>query len=296
MNEIPLFLKEMLLKEYDVKIVDEIIKGFVNKKTTLRINTIKSNINEIKCALDSENIKYSDIEFYKDALIIENANEEILRNLSIYKEGKIYLQSISSMLPPISLNPNEGDRILDMAAAPGGKTCQIACLTDNNCFITAVEKNKIRADRLKYNLDMQGVKKCTVLNIDARKIDDLFSFDKILLDSPCSGSGILNKDNINNFTKELVDRSIKIQEELLNKAIKLLKPGSTMIYSTCSILKEENEYILNKVLNKFDIEIIPIKQDFIGMPLLPVNIEGTICVCPNEIYEGFFIAKIKKNS
>ena len=286
------FFEEMLLNSYDEETVKNIINGLVKKKTTLRVNTIKSNINEIKEVLNKQNIKYSDVTFYKDALIIEN--EVDLRNLDIYKEGKIYLQSLSSMIPPIVLNPDINDRILDMAAAPGGKTCQIACLTNNECFITAIEKNKIRKDRLKYNLDMQGVKKCTILNIDSTKIDDLFRFDKILLDSPCSGSGTLNNENINNFSKELVNNSIKIQEQLLTKALKVLKPGSIMVYSTCSILKEENEQILTKVLNKYDAEIVPI-DNIENIPLLPVIIEGTICVCPNELFEGFFIAKIKKN-
>ena len=290
---VPDFLVKKLLNSYDDKTVFNIIDGFVKKKKSLRVNTIKSNIDEIKEILDSLNINYKEVSFYKDALIIEDDVD--LRNLDIYKEGKIYLQSLSSMMPVIVLNPGMNERILDMAAAPGGKTCQIACFSNNESFITAVEKNKIRKDRLKYNLDMQGVKRYTILNIDATKLDDLFSFDKILLDSPCSGSGTLNSYNISNFSEELVNNSIKIQEQLLTKAIKILKPGSTMVYSTCSILKEENEEILNKMLNKFDISIIPI-DDFKDVPLLPVTINGTVCVCPNEYFEGFYIAKIKKNS
>ncbi|MBE6149908.1 MAG: RsmB/NOP family class I SAM-dependent RNA methyltransferase [Firmicutes bacterium] len=292
---IPDFFKEMLLNSYDIENVNNIVNGLIKKKTTLRVNKIKSNIEEIKEILNNENIKYKTVSFYKDALILEE--EDKIRTLRIYKEGKIYLQSLSSMIPPIILEPKENDRILDMTAAPGGKTCQIASITNNNCYITAVEKNKIRADRLKYNLDKQSVKKCTILNIDATKIDDLYRFDKILLDAPCSGSGTLNSENINNFSKELVNNSIKTQEQLLIKALNILKPGSTMVYSTCSILKEENEEILNKVLNKFNVEIIEIDENiFKDVPLLPVSIKGTICVCPNELYEGFFIAKIKKNN
>ena len=292
---IPDFFKEMLLNSYDIENVNNIINGLIKKKTTLRVNKIKSNIEEIKEILNNENIKYKTVSFYKDALILED--EDKIRTLNIYKEGKIYLQSLSSMIPPIILEPKENDRILDMCAAPGGKTCQIASITNNNCFITAVEKNKIRADRLKYNLDMQGVKKSTILNIDATKIDDFFRFDKILLDAPCSGSGTLNSENINSFSKELINNSIKIQEQLLIKALNILKPNSTMVYSTCSVLKEENEEILKKVLTKFNAEIIEIDNTlFKDVPLLPVSIKGTICVCPNELYEGFFIAKIKKNN
>ena len=131
---------------------------------------------------------------------------------------------------------------------------------------------------------------------DAKRLDDFFSFDKILLDAPCSGSGTLNLFNqkdINSFSQELVKNSAKLQYELLKKALKILKPNHEMIYSTCSILPIENEDNVNKILKQYNCKIIPIQMD--NLPLLPSKIEGTILVCPNEYYEGFFIAKIKKN-
>ena len=112
--------------------------------------------------------------------------------MDIYKNGKIYLQSLSSMLPPIVLNPMPKNDILDMTAAPGGKTTQIAALSNNEANITACEINKIRAERLRYNLDKQGASSVFVMLEDARNIDNFFSFDQILLDSPCSGSGTIN--------------------------------------------------------------------------------------------------------
>ena len=151
------FLEEKLEKQYGTKMTKEIIEGFQTKrKTTLRINTIKSNIEEIKKELEKEKIEYETIKWSKEALIIKNADEKTIQEMEIYKNGKIYLQSLSSMLPPIILEPKEGTDILDMAAAPGGKTTQIAALTNNKAHITACEKNKIRAERLKYNVDKQG--------------------------------------------------------------------------------------------------------------------------------------------
>ena len=107
------------------------------------------------------------------------------------------MQSLSSMLPPIILNPKEKENILDMAAAPGSKTTQIASITNNNSYITACEINNIRAERLKYNIEKQGVNCAFVMVKDARKLDDFFSFDKILLDAPCSGSGTISLKNEN---------------------------------------------------------------------------------------------------
>lgn len=291
---IPQFLKEMLVNQYGQETTEKIIKGYVKKAVTIRVNTIKANKQEIIDKLKNAQIEFDEIEYNNNALIIRNKNEEDLRKLDMYENGEIYMQSLSSMLPPIVLEPKEKENILDMTAAPGGKTTQMSAMTDNKSYITACEKNKIRAERLKYNLQKQGAKMVNVMQEDARKLSDYFSFDKILLDAPCSGSGTENVLNAK-FTEELIERSVKTQEELLKKALKILKPGGEMVYSTCSILKQENENLLKKFLKKSKIEIMPINLPD-EIPMLPTTLEGTVCVCPTEIYEGFFVAKIKKLS
>ena len=298
-SNIPEFLTIMLEKQYGEDITKNIIKGYgVDRKTTLRVNNLKSNINEIKERLLKEKIQYNEISWSKDAIVI-NENDQISK-LDIYEDGKVYLQSLSSMLPPIILNPKEKENILDMAAAPGSKTTQIASITNNNSYITACEINNIRAERLKYNIEKQGVNCAFVMVKDARKLDDFFSFDKILLDAPCSGSGTISLKNENLqkvFTEKLIHKSAEVQLALLKKAIKLLKPGGEMVYSTCSVLSIENEEIVEKALKGTKAKIVPIENDELvkELPLLPEKIEGTLCVAPNEFYEGFFIAKIRKD-
>lgn len=294
-NNIYKFLYELLLNEYGEETASSIIEGYSKERpVTIRVNTIKSNLEKIKQELNKQNILFKTVEWYQDALVIENVREDKVKELEIYKNGEIYMQSLSSMIPAIVLSPKKDENILDMTAAPGGKTTQIAALSNNESMITACEKNKIRAERLKYNIDKQGAKKVNIMIEDSRKLSDFFSFDKILLDAPCSGSGTENiyKEN---FTQELIDRSVKTQEELLKKALKLLKQGKDMVYSTCSILKEENEDILKKVLAKSNAEIVPIEKELLkGIPLLPASLEGVICVAPTYLYEGFFVAKIRK--
>ena len=292
-NQIPQFFKEILLEQYGEEIANKIIEGYSNQRlVTLRINTIKTNKEEVKNKLEQQGIEIDEVTWYEDAVIIKNVREDEIKKLDIYEKGEIYLQSLSSMMPPVVLQPNAGENILDMAAAPGGKTTQIAALTQNKAFITACEKNKIRAERLKYNLQKQSVGCVNVMLEDARKLSDFFSFDKILLDAPCSGSGTMSVFD-KNFNKELIDRSSKTQEELLTKALKVLKKGGEMIYSTCSIISQENENVLKRVLAKTNAEIIPIEVAE-EIPVLPVQIKGTVCVCPTELYEGFFVAKIRK--
>lgn len=296
---IPSFLIEKLKNQYGEELTNKILEGYNQKrKVTLRVNTIKANINEIQKILDNSNIVYTKVPWSDDALIIENVREPEITKLTIYDEGKIYLQSLSSMLPPIILQPKENDDILDMAAAPGGKTTQIASIVNNKARITACEMNNIRAEKLKYNIEKQGANCVYVMVTDSRKIDDFFSFDSILLDAPCSGSGTLNSNDNKiekTFTPKLIQKSSKTQAQLLKKAINILKQGKEMIYSTCSILQEENEDILASILKTGKVEIVPINVDK-TIPKLPTKIDGTLCVCPNEEYEGFFVAKIRKIS
>ena len=297
--ELPDFLIKDLKEQYGDEITQKIVQGYrAKRKATLRVNTIKATGEKVRRELQKNNINFEDVSWCKEALIIKDALEKDIENLEIYKNGEIYLQSLSSMLPPIILNPEEGKDILDMAAAPGGKTTQMAALTNNKAHITACEMNNIRIEKLKYNIQKQGASCVYIMQKDSRNIDDFFSFDQILLDSPCSGSGTINIENKNlskYFTPKLIEKSVKSQMALLKKAIKILKPGGTMVYSTCSILEKENEEIIKNVLMQNKVEIVPIELN--GMeqiPLLPVKVEGTICVCPTEYYEGFFVAKIKK--
>lgn len=298
-NKLSDFLTNELIKQYGEETYNKIIEGYNQKRfTTLRVNTLKSKVSYICSALSENNIEYEKVSWNNEALIIKNANEIDIKELEIYKNGEIYLQSLSSMMPAIILEPKENEDILDMTAAPGGKTTQIAALTNNKANITACEMNTVRADRLKYNVEKQGATSVTVLKEDSRRLNDYFSFDKILLDAPCSGSGTIllnNERTYKNFSENLVKKTIKSQKDLLKKAIKILKPGHELVYSTCSILKQENENIIKEIIEKGQAEVMPINEEKIkDIPKLKSNIDGALTVCPNEYYEGFFVAKIRK--
>ena len=298
---VPKFLIEMLNQQYGEEITSKILEGYSQKRmVTFRVNTLKTSIEKVEKVLKNNNIEFKKVSWSDVAYIVKNVREDTLKELEVYKKGEIYLQSLSSMLPPIVLEPKENTDILDMCAAPGGKTTELASLTNNNANITACELNKIRIEKLKYNIEKQGATSVYIMQEDSRRIDDFFSFDNILLDAPCSGSGTLNVEDVNLekiFTKKLIEKSQKAQLELLNKAVKILKQGQEMVYSTCSILNVENEEIVNKILKNNKVEIVPI--EFEGkekLPLLQTKIDGTLCVMPTELYEGFFIAKIKKSN
>ena len=297
-QRIPEFLISLLKEQYGEEHAKRILDGYSKKRvTSFRVNNLKSNYKKIEEELKKNNIEFEKIVWNKDAFIIKDVFQNVIEELDIYKNGKIYIQSLSSMLPAIILDPKEGEDILDMTAAPGGKTTQIASIVNNKANITACEMNNIRFERLKYNIEKQGAR-VFAMQKDSRKIEDFFSFDKILLDAPCSGSGTLSAyDNKieKYFTEKLIEKSIKAQSSLLRKATKLIKAGKELVYSTCSILDVENENIVNEILKDNNFEIVPIKFDGMeNLPLLPTKIKGTLCIMPNELYEGFFVAKIKR--
>ena len=138
--EIPQFLKEKIEKEYGLEILNKIETGLIEEKpVTLRVNTIKSNAEKVKIELEKNNIEYEIVEWNKLAFIIKNVKEEEIRKLDIYNNGEIYLQSLSSMMPAIIIDPKERENILDMTAAPGGKTSQIAAIAKNKVFFLPVQ-------------------------------------------------------------------------------------------------------------------------------------------------------------
>ena len=158
-KKLPNEFVEELYENYSPLTVDKILSGMSgDRNTTLRVNTLKSDIYEIMNILKENAIKFDRVTWYNDALVIKNANEKKLQKLDIYAEGKIYLQSLSSMVPPIVLKPMTGEKVLDLTAAPGSKTTQIAAMMQNNGYILANELDALRCERLKFNVEKQGAK------------------------------------------------------------------------------------------------------------------------------------------
>ena len=297
-QEIPPFLREQLLSQYGEDVTAQIASGYAQRRlTSLRVNRLKAEPQAVRGALTAAGIACEGVAWSGDALVLPDADERAVAALPLYERGEVYMQNLSSMLPPLLLCAQPGENVLDMAAAPGGKTTQIAALTGNGAMITACERNAARCERLRFNLQRQGAQRVTVMNIDARQLDDLFAFDRILLDAPCSGSGTvqLGESSRARFDRETLARVTKTQEALLRKALRLLRPGHEMVYSTCSILAAENEALLRRVLPGAQGEIVPIDAvAFPGVPLLPTALPGTLCVMPDARYEGFFAARIRK--
>ena len=291
------YLKDELEKTYG-GLTEKILSGLsAQRKTTLRVNTLRYTEEQVFDQLRAAGLSFEAAPGIPGAYVLPPRSEGALRKLPAYEAGGFYMQSLSSMLPVLFLSPQPGEDVLDMAAAPGGKTSQICQLTGGQAFVTACEVQHIRAERLRANMKRLGCARVTVLEQDARKLDDFLRFDRILLDAPCSGSGTLDltdEASCKAFSKKLVQNSARLQKELLRKAARLLKKGGTLVYSTCSVLDAENG------LNVRDLSSLGLRPDPIPleglppMPLLPSSVPGTLTVCPDETYEGFFVARFRK--
>jgi len=267
--------------------------------TSLRVNTLNDDTLRVIDALGRAGLSPERASFYGDALVLPAGSEKALRALPEYENGAFYMQSLSAMLPPMVLDARPGEDILDMCAAPGGKTSQIAQLTDGRAMITAAEPDRIRAERLRANLRRLGVSRVTVIEKDARRLDDFLRFDRILLDAPCSGSGTLDLSDPRGsraFSEKLAVNSARLQKELIRKAAGLLKKGGTLVYSTCSLLKAENEDVVQSALKLPGLTLEPLDfSRFPGVPALKNSLPGTLTVCPTDRYEGFYLAVLKKS-
>lgn len=305
---------EKLEKIYDKNDFEICKKWFEieKRKTCFRINILKSSEKEIFEILEKNNLKAKKINFLKNAYILENWKEKDLWDLDIFKDGKIYLQSLSSQIPVdfFDLKNNEKNlKILDITASPGWKTSQIQALLENNWEIFAIDNNAIRIEKLKFTLERQGTKNVKIFKDDARKIkfEENF-FDKIIADLPCSAEWKFLKNKEKSFgywKEEIVSKNAKLQKEILKNIVPSLRFGWELIYSTCTISPEENEDICHFLLCNFpELEIEKLDFDYenarnwlanFWKKIFKKEIASSVKrILPSLESEWFFIAKFRK--
>ncbi|MGN1344254.1 MAG: NOL1/NOP2/sun family putative RNA methylase [Traorella sp.] len=195
-----------------------------------------------------------------------NKDEYPFGKIYLHDAGVYYLQEPSAMIVASLLNPNKNDIVLDMCAAPGGKTIQSSLLMENEGFILANDLSYSRAKILSSNIERMGRKNVIVTSMDLHKLVNSYKgkFTKIILDAPCSGSGMFRKDPkfIEDWTYEKVIKCSQTQKELIDLAFEFLQEDGTLVYSTCSYSYEENEEVIQYALNKYhNLEIIPIEEN-----------------------------------
>ncbi|UCG93293.1 MAG: NOL1/NOP2/sun family putative RNA methylase [candidate division WOR-3 bacterium] len=226
---------------------------------SFRVNTLKAKREETLLLL--KDLKIKPLPFYDDGFCVQGKSK--LGNHITHNLGLIYVQEAASMIPGIVLDPRPGEVVLDLCAAPGSKTTHIAQVMKNTGLLVANEINRKRIQGLMHNIKRCGVLNEAVVGFRGQRIDRALSdyFDRILIDAPCSAEGTIRKSKavLYHWGLKNIQRMARIQKGLLVSGFRALRPGGTLVYSTCTIAPEENEGVVSYLLEKFpEAELMPI--------------------------------------
>lgn len=260
---------------------------------TIRTNTLRISPKELREKLTEKDIYLKEIPWCKEAFEVEG--KPPLGDLEEHKQGLFFVQNSVSILPALVLQPEQNEIVLDMAASPGAKTTQMASMMNNQGAIIANDSSSSRVKILQLNIQRCGVMNTIVTQSSGNHLKPKFMFDKILLDAPCSASGLIkgptevSSRTLKEWNPNTILRMAKLQKVLLLHAYSLLKPNGILVYSTCSLEPEEDENVINTLLKKTDAQLLSVK--------LPLKFqdEKYFKLWPQHYNTfGFFIAKIRK--
>lgn len=280
------------------------------KTTTFRVNPLKSDAQTLQSELLKAGLHPQPVDWLPGAFRLPTEEKRLLTETDAFYEGRLYIQNLSSMLAPLLLAPQPGERILDLAAAPGGKTLMMAGIMEDRGWISAVEPVSDRFHRLRRNLENAGTAIVHTYRKDGRGVGRAcpLQFDRVLLDAPCSSEAKFRSAEPRTFaywSLRKIRESQKLQKRLILSAWQSLKPGGTLLYSTCSFAPEENEAVVDFLLTKASQEAVLLPVD------LPISntMEGLTewgkrhfsselrlsrRILPDGEMDGFFLAKIRK--
>ncbi|CUR48172.1 RsmB/NOP family class I SAM-dependent RNA methyltransferase [Alloalcanivorax xenomutans] len=284
------------------------------KWTSFRVNRLKADEDSVCRDLRTAGLQLDAVDWARDEGIaawqVPPEQREALTHSAPAESGDIYIQSQSSMLAPLLLAPRPCERVLDLAAAPGGKTVLLAELMENEGAISAVEPVKGRFFRLKANLERAGVSNTRAYLKDGRAVGSLkpATFDRVLLDAPCSSESRFRADDpasYRHWTPRKVSECARKQKRLILSAFDALKAGGSLLYCTCSYAPEENEMVVAHLLRKREgarVRPLNLALDNLTPGLtrdskqrpLPDACADTLRVWPNSRMDGFFLALVDK--
>lgn len=294
---LPQELVDRLTKQFGPAAVTAMTAAFkVDRPTTCRVNTLKTDDAKVMQAFRDDAIQFERVKNIPHAFVIKNRDDREMLEHALTRDGHLYLQGLTSMLPPILLNPQPSETVLDICAAPGSKTSQLATLMQNKGRIVACEDNEIRFQKLQNTLSIQGATIVLPRLGDATLLHHEMpeAFDRILADVPCSAEGRISssKRSYSFWSEKNIVAHAKLQRRLLRCAFACLKPGGTLVYSTCTLAPEENE----RMIDWFVAEYPSMKTEAVPLPFAPLvtHKNKSVTLLPSKDAEGFFVAKLQK--
>ncbi len=263
---------------------------------TVRVNTTKATVENVLTTLEREGVKAVRSEVMPECVHLQTGQAA---RTAAFRHGLITIQDESSMLPANVLNPQPGMKVLDMCAAPGGKTTHMAEKMQNEGSILAMDLHPKKLDLIEENTARLGLEIVQTAPVDGRKAASFLpkeSFDAVLVDAPCSGLGVMRRKPDIKYTKREEDlESLQtIQLAILDNAAQVLKPGGRLVYSTCTVDKRENEGTVEAFLSQHpEME----SESLTNLPekLLAKQNNGMLQVFPQDFgSDGFFVAAFRK--
>jgi NOL1/NOP2/sun family putative RNA methylase len=277
------------------------LTGDETPSKSLRVNTLKAESEWLLKRLIGLGVSLRKIDYLRDGYAIEGSPFSLGASFE-YLLGYYNLQEAASQFPVEALGPKPGDAVLDMCAAPGIKTTQLAAHMENKGAVVAVDVDRSRLYALENSLERCGVENCVVYHSDVNELDfGEIRFDKILLDVPCSGNYVIDGDWFIKRSLVDVERNAERQRGLLETAVGLLKVGGVLSYTTCSLEPEEDELNVQWLLDNFDVELREIKgpgsrglTEVFGEKL-DDDVGRSMRFWPDEVgTQGFFVAEAVK--
>ncbi len=278
--------------------------------TSFRVNTLVAEIEPVIESLRREGLDPRSIGWYEEAFWVPPGDRDALLSSAAAQSRQIYVQNFSSMLPPLILAPEPGDRVLDLTAAPGSKTLQVAALMRGEGELAAVEIVRGRFFKMKALLDAYGATSVRTFHQNGERVWRYRPehFDRVLLDAPCSTEGRFQAANPQThayWSPRKVREMAKKQRRLLFSAIHSVRPGGVLVYSTCTFAPEENEVMIDWALTKFrgalEVEKVDVDLSSAVEPLeewdgrrLADGVRQAIRILPSARFEGFFVCRLRK--
>lgn len=298
---VPEWLTEKLLGVYGREATEAMFRSFYENEDalTVRVNTSRICVQQCRELLESEGVTVNAAPYVENAL--ELSGYDLLSSLSAFRKGFLQVQDVSSMLVGLAAAPKPGDRVIDVCAAPGGKSLHIADLLNGSGHVEARDLTDYKVSLIEENIGRCGFANISAKRADAGVFDAMSAeaADIVIADLPCSGLGVLKKksDIKYRMTQAQIDELVQLQRQILKNAAAYVKPGGTLIYSTCTVTKEENEeqtkwiaenlpLLPVSLANVLDRELMKKTKDSSQLQLLPGR-DGT---------DGFFLAKFTKVS